>query len=175
MGTPEKIIVTGISGSGKTTMADKLGVEFGLPVTYMDRLFFNSSWKLKPMEQSLEELSAICRSDKWIIDSLPDEREEIFLSLADIIIFLDVNRFVAFLNIIKRRVKCMFRPRHETPDNSNNRLYPSFILRVLGYNKRKKSARLGTLKTKVIPGKLIIIKRVSKKTIPVLIEQIKKY
>jgi dephospho-CoA kinase len=49
-----KIIVIGKTGSGKTTVADILCREFGLPVYYMDRLFLIRSGSGSQRKKALE-------------------------------------------------------------------------------------------------------------------------
>ena len=173
MKTPKKIIITGKVGVGKTTVADRLGREFGFPGYYMDKLFFDSSWKLKPLEKSREQLAEICKEEKWILDSMGVDSADRFLSKADLVILIDSNRFLSLFNMFRRRIKCWFHPRHETPDGSNNKIYLSLILMILFHSRKKRQLWLDAFTNNGPETGCIIIKRANKKTIPLLIDKIK--
>ncbi|MEP2829982.1 AAA family ATPase [Parvibaculum sp.] len=64
----QRILLIGSPGSGKSTLARALGRRFGLPVTHLDRLWWQPGWvelgagKFRPL---VEEAVA---KDKWVID-----------------------------------------------------------------------------------------------------------
>lgn len=65
---PSKITIFGTPGSGKTTLAIRLGLEFKIPVYYLDKLLCEKGWKLRNKEDFLKDQLAIISKDKWIID-----------------------------------------------------------------------------------------------------------
>ena len=173
MATPKKIIIIGTQGAGKTTVADRMGKELNLPVFYMDRVFFTSDWKKKPKGESMKELLKICDGEKWIIDSMGQNTARDFYSKADLAIFLEISRFLCYFNIVKRRIKCLYKPRHDTPDGSNDRIYFSLLKKVWKNTKKRQAEWHGILKKNEKTTDYIIVKKVNLKTILNLISELK--
>ena len=65
---PEKIIIIGASGSGKSTVARQLSAWWDIPVVHLDKL----SWKEGWIRASNEEFDSLVEQelakDKWIMD-----------------------------------------------------------------------------------------------------------
>ncbi|MDX1357442.1 MAG: hypothetical protein R3232_01285 [Clostridia bacterium] len=160
-----KIIVIGKAGSGKTTVADILGREFGLPVYYMDRLFFDSQWKWKPKEESIGKLEEICGRDQWVLDSMGPDTAANNLKKADMVVFIDSSKFICLINVFKRRLKSMFIPRHEAPEGSDNKIYPSFIKKLVLNKNYKKKNWLPLMEKHNDTTDFIFIKKAGKKSI----------
>ena len=169
----KKIAITGRAGSGKTTLTDAIGREFDIPVYYMDRLFFDPKWKLKPDDETFGELARICDGDEWVIDSMGPDTAADNLKKADLLIFIETNIWRCLLNIYYRRIKSIFIPRHETPDGSSNRLYPSFLFNFIFRGKEKNAPWAGLLEEHKDILDYIFIKKANRKTIPALISTLK--
>ena len=65
---PEKIIVIGSPGSGKSTFARKLRDKTHLPLYYLDMIFHNPDRTTVSREKFDQRLSEILETDEWIID-----------------------------------------------------------------------------------------------------------
>ncbi len=84
-----KILIIGNGGTGKSTLADKLGKEFHIPVTHLDLLSWKDNYVRTDEIVFNEELTNVMRSEKMIIEgwayqSTMKER----LKWSDIIIYL---------------------------------------------------------------------------------------
>ncbi len=102
-----KIQVIGFSGSGKSTLAGELAGRYHLPVIYLDTVFWLPGWVMRPREEQSELLGQFLKDhpDGWVIDgnytkNHYDERME----SADIILFLNYNRFLCLWRILKRNL-----------------------------------------------------------------------
>ena len=100
-----KISIIGFSGSGKSTLAKVLSRHYNIPVMHMDSIRFLENWK----ERDDEEFRTIVKdfidsNESWIIDgnyrSIVPERH----GMADLLIFLDYNRFFCY-SCAKKRYK----------------------------------------------------------------------
>lgn len=173
MATFNKIIVGGPQGAGKTTLANILVKELGVPVFYVDRIFYDSKWRERPQEITKIEILQIAALDKWIVDSYWYGIDEILYKTVDLIIFINQNRLLCYINIIKRRIKGVIQTRQETPDNSDNKIYFSLIKKVWVQNREY---RLNIIK-KLNEGKnatnVIVIDKLNKKVALSLINSIK--
>ncbi|MFN2614770.1 MAG: hypothetical protein ABR552_08170 [Actinomycetota bacterium] len=94
----------GPPGSGKSTTARALGVAYGLPVTHIDTLSWQPGWVVTPDEQLLPRMRSIIDQPRWIIDGnyqrvWLDER----IARADMVVFLDLPRWLCLSRIVKRR------------------------------------------------------------------------
>lgn len=64
----KKIIVLGCSGSGKSTFSKKLSKKTGLPLYYLDMLYWNNDWTHISREEFREKQKEIMKGDEWILD-----------------------------------------------------------------------------------------------------------
>ena len=63
-----KIIVIGCPGSGKSTFSRALAERTGIPLYYMDMLFWNSDKTHVTREELRARLSRVMEGEAWIID-----------------------------------------------------------------------------------------------------------
>jgi len=100
----KKIIITGDSGRGKTTLANKLAVKTGIKHYSTDDFF----WKIKysepnDREEALEKINKIYDTDSWIVEGTTGWLVEDGFEKADLILFLHFNSLLAqWWNIIVR-------------------------------------------------------------------------
>lgn len=102
-----KIQIIGYSGSGKSTLAKSLRDIYNLNVLHLDSVHFKENWvevTKEEMTNSVKEFMEI-NCDGWIIEgnytSIVPER----FRVADILIFLNFNRFFCFKSARKRYKK----------------------------------------------------------------------
>lgn len=107
----KKIAIFGSPGSGKSTLSRHIGKYTGLPIFYLDKEHWEKDWKMKSIKEQEKRQIEICMQDRWIIDGNFSQTMEIRYSYADLVIFLDINRFICLFSIIKRRGK----PREDLP------------------------------------------------------------
>jgi adenylate kinase family enzyme len=94
--------VIGCGGSGKTTLARRLGERLGLPVVHGDFLGRRGDGRAQGEEWAALHASVIARHE-WILDAMRlgtlDER----LVRADTAVFLDLPRRACYAGVIARR------------------------------------------------------------------------
>jgi hypothetical protein len=56
-------------GSGKTMLAKRLGASLGIPVTFLEALYYDEDWKPLPQEEFAERQRSIVVCETWIADS----------------------------------------------------------------------------------------------------------
>lgn len=89
----KRVVVTGRGASGKSTLARRLGEITGLPVTEVDKVFWQPGLIATPREQWVVVQEKLVARDGWIIegDLGPYDAVEVRLRAADTIIFLDFS------------------------------------------------------------------------------------
>ena len=95
-----RILMTGASGSGKTTFAGRLGAILGIPHTEMDSLHWGENWTPRPsFEADVDELAA---QDSWITEWQYSQVRERLLERADTVIYLHYPRWFVEQRVIRR-------------------------------------------------------------------------
>lgn len=110
----KKILVVGVSASGKSVFSRKLGHRTGLPVTYIDALMWKPGWSYIGDDETVKLLDEASQQPEWIIEGyIEKEAQALILERADSIIYLDYPRCVAAWRYIKRSWRHRKDPRPE--------------------------------------------------------------
>lgn len=112
----KKIVVVGVSASGKTEFAKRLSEKIKLSLVHVDAIMWNSGWNYIGEEATVEKLNEVSSGNEWIIEGYieKDARGFVF-DRADTIIYLDYHPVVASWRYIVRWWKYRRIPRLELP------------------------------------------------------------
>lgn len=97
-----RILIYGVTGSGKTTLAARLSAATGLPWHSVDDLTFEAEWVPVPDEEQRRRISAICDGSEWILDTAYGKWIDLPLSRANLVVALDYPRFLSLYRLVKR-------------------------------------------------------------------------
>ena len=94
MTTGQRIAIFGSPGSGKSTLARRLSARLGLPVCYLDMLYFDPGRVIKPDGAFRTAMTDIVTTDGWITDGnyLTESVAAGRIYRADTLILLDAPR-----------------------------------------------------------------------------------
>lgn len=111
-----KIVVVGVSASGKSTFARALAQKTSLPLTRMDAIMWCPGWEYTGDEYTNQKLYELSKQDRWVIEGYITTDARTFLfDEADQIIYLDYNRFTCAWQYVKRWWQHKTHPREELP------------------------------------------------------------
>jgi adenylate kinase family enzyme len=111
-----KIVVLGVSASGKSTFARKLGEKTGLPVTFIDALMWKPGWQYIGDEETVRLIKEASEKDAWIIEGYIEKQARVDLfNTADTILYLDYPAWLPAFRYIKRWIKHRNNARPELP------------------------------------------------------------
>ena len=97
----QRVIVAGISGSGKTTFARELAVRAALPYHEMDALYHGPNWV--PIDTFEDDVAAIVARERWVFDSHGYEQvRDLMWARADTVVWLDYSRPVVMARVLRR-------------------------------------------------------------------------
>jgi adenylate kinase family enzyme len=106
-----RIMIIGCPGSGKSTFARGLAAKTGLPLYYLDMMYWNPDRTTKPKDEFRAALRETVALPEWIIDGNYGSTLEVRMEACDTVIFLDYPVEVCISGVEERRGK----PRPDMP------------------------------------------------------------
>lgn len=99
-----RIAVFGHSGSGKTTVARRIGATLGLPHIELDALFHRPNWQPTPDDEFRAIVSArLAESDVgWVVDGNYRRVRDLVLAQADTAVWLRLPFRVVYPRLLRR-------------------------------------------------------------------------
>lgn len=98
----KKVIVIGCPGSGKTTFAEKLNKLTGLPLYYLDAIWYKPDKTHIPREEFDRRISEIFAAPEWIIDGNYNRTIEMRLKECDTVFLFDLPTEVCLQGATER-------------------------------------------------------------------------
>jgi adenylate kinase family enzyme len=101
---PRRILIYGVTGSGKTTLAARLAATTKIPWHSVDELTWEPDWVQVPDDEQRHRIQQICRAPEWILDTAYGKWLDVPLGRAELIIALDYPRWFSLQRLIRRTV-----------------------------------------------------------------------
>lgn len=113
---PRRVVVAGVSGTGKTTLAARIGSVVSAPHIEIDALFHGPGWV--PREEFLDDVRAFVATERWITEWQYKTARPILTEHADLVVWLDLPfATVTLPRVVRRTVRR--RARREVLWNGN--------------------------------------------------------
>lgn len=101
---PRRVVVAGVSGVGKTTLAARIAQVLGAQHTEIDALFHGPGWT--PREEFLDDVHALIAEDSWVTEWQYANARPLLVERAELMVWLDLPFFTATLpRVIRRTVR----------------------------------------------------------------------
>jgi adenylate kinase family enzyme len=102
VGDARRILVYGATGSGKSTMAQRLSELTGIPWTSVDDICWRPGWVPMPPNEQLTHFDALTGTRSWILDSAYGGWRHLAHERADLVVALDLARLISLTRVIRR-------------------------------------------------------------------------
>lgn len=100
----QRVLVAGLPGAGKTTLATALEARLGLPRQELDALHHGPGWTRRPTFE--EEVDAFSAEQRWVCE---DQYQRLVGTLlwerADTAVWLDLDRSVVMRRVVGRSLR----------------------------------------------------------------------
>jgi len=103
-GLPDRVLVHGVTGSGKSTAALAIGARTGHPVTLVDELTWLPGWVPVDGEVQRELIGEVVAGERWLLDSAYGDWLDVVLPHAELVVGLDYPRWLSLGRLVRRTV-----------------------------------------------------------------------
>jgi adenylate kinase family enzyme len=129
-----KVLVIGLGGAGKSTLANQLGKLLNIEVLHLDKFYWHSGWIEMPKSKWQQTVEELLRRDAWIMDGNYSGTLDIRFEACDTVIFLDMPRTLCLWRVLKRAIMYRNKSRPDMAEGCPERLTLEFILWIWNYS-----------------------------------------
>ena len=134
----QRVLVIGSGGSGKSTVASRLGELLKLEVNHLDKLYWRPGWVEPETDEWIKLVTDLIERDSWIIDGNYSGTLELRLRKCDTIVFLDLPRVLCLWRIAKRFFLYRNGARPDMAEGCRENLNFEFVSWVWNYPRRSR-------------------------------------
>jgi hypothetical protein len=123
----KRIVIIGVTGSGKSVLAENLAGRLGLEFIELDALFWKAGWVESDLEEFREKVEAATRAPGWVLAGNYSQVRDLVWSRAQAVIWLDYP-FLLLLGRLWSRTWRRWWSKEELWGTNYERLFPQFKL-----------------------------------------------
>lgn len=97
-----RVLIYGVTGSGKTVAADRISRATGLPWTSVDDRTWNPGWQPVPEPEQRRFFTDLCAGETWLLDSAYGIWVDVVLERVQLIVALDYPRWFSLQRLLRR-------------------------------------------------------------------------
>jgi adenylate kinase family enzyme len=102
-GRPQRVLVAGMAGAGKTTLAARLAEVLGVPHVEIDALHHGPGWTVR--DEFERDVVALTQQPTWVTEWQYDAARPLLAERADLAVWLDLPVAVVMWRITRRTVR----------------------------------------------------------------------
>jgi len=131
-----RLLIVGISGTGKTYLAKDLSQKLNLPVIHLDSIFWKDKWQEQDEKIVVAKIKSALSQPKWIIEGYIEPLGKERVKRAEQIVYLDYSGMQALNGGIKRWLQLRKGVRPEMPTGNTETLGFRFLWTMLRRHER---------------------------------------
>lgn len=101
----KRVVVVGVTSSGKSTLAEKIAGRFGMNFIELDALHWEPNWQEVPLEVFRARVGEAIQAERWIVAGNYRAVRDITWPKAEAIIWLDYPFWIVFWQLTRRSFK----------------------------------------------------------------------
>lgn len=102
---PNRIMILGQPGAGKSTLALAISARTGLPCFHLDKIHWLPGWVPRPDAEKAPLIREIIAQDRWIIEGGHSATYPERLARADMVVWLDLNVWTRLRRVTWRSIR----------------------------------------------------------------------
>lgn len=126
-------MIIGGAGSGKSYVARHLGAALDLPVVHIDPMYYRPGWVQRPSHETRALVRAAADAPSWVFDGNNSKTLDDRAARADLIVFLDLPRYVRMAGVLARTIRSYGRTRPDMAPGCPEQIDPAFLKWVWQY------------------------------------------
>lgn len=100
----KRVAIVGATGSGKTTLAEKVACQLDIPHTEVDSIYWGPNWTPISIDHFRERIDRVTRQDRWVLDGNYSKVRDLVWARADTLVWLDYPFLLVFTRLLKRSI-----------------------------------------------------------------------
>ena len=100
---PQRVIVAGTSGSGKTHLAARIGAALRIPHVEIDALHHGVGWNKRPTFEA--DVEQFAQSSQWVTEWQYSSVRPLLAKRADLLVWLDLSRTRVMWQVTRRTLR----------------------------------------------------------------------
>ncbi|MEM7417242.1 MAG: adenylate kinase [Gemmatimonadota bacterium] len=131
---PQRWLLVGSGGAGKSTLARTMAERLGLPLIHLDREYWGPKWAKPATEEWRARAEALAAGDRWVMDGNYSGTLDVRMPRAQVVVLLDMSPWRCVWRVVKRR--WLDRERPDIPEDCDDQLNWEFIHWIVSYRRR---------------------------------------
>jgi adenylate kinase family enzyme len=101
----QRIVVVGITGSGKSTLGMQLAQRLNLPFVELDALHWEANWTPAPLEVFRARVDQALAGQQWVVGGNYSKARDLIWIRADTLIWLDYPLYISLWRLLRRSIR----------------------------------------------------------------------
>lgn len=97
-----RIAVVGVTGSGKTKLAERIASRLKITHIEIDSVYWEENWEPISLEVFRQQIDTETRRDSWVMDGNYSKVRDLVWGRADVLVWLDFPLLLVFWRLLKR-------------------------------------------------------------------------